>query len=425
VSQFQDRNVDIVSTVSFVIIGLSLGTFAALFVYRHPTLLWYAIGASAGLRGAEIGKVHIFTFLCAAAFMVDREPAVRGRSGRCLLIMAAVACLSISSILGTLVSKPTLAFQLLGLAACSCFVALHASPASRRRMFQGLLAMCVLGSAVAVAQKAGILPYTPFVDASGTARVTGFYHEPDWLGLYAACGFLLLFMLPFDGRRTVQTGAGTILLAGLVLSGARAAWLALAITFLLMLVGLARAERHRNTRFIGLAAVLAAIVLLVFPTVLTGVVSRLNTSGSNAVSVQARDAQQNELEQLVRTAPWFGYGLSASGRVGVTGQLTYTAESNGVASNWVLGWLVDGKDLAIPLILLFIGTGALAIRKPSGLILCLVLVNSLYSNAIVEPIAWMALGLAIVDIPTRRSSSITSAAVWPPGPAPTTGDNIG
>jgi hypothetical protein len=56
-----------------------------------------------------------------------------------------------------------------------------------------------------------------------------------------------------------------------------------------------------------------------------------------------------------------------------------------VASNWILGWWVDGGLLAIPLILLFAWAALTRLTTTSGLVLLAVLVNSLFSNAMLIP----------------------------------------
>ena len=120
----------------------------------------------------------------------------------------------------------------------------------------------------------------------------------------------------------------------------------------------------------------------------------------------ARNQQLESLWHLESIAPWNGLGISASGRVGVSGDITWIGQAdNNVASNWVLGWWVDGKLLAVPLIALFVCAALIRANRVSGRILLLVLISSLFSNALYIPIAWLALGACLVSDRARFRTS--------------------
>jgi hypothetical protein len=272
-------------------------------------------------------------------------------------------------------------------------------------MLWGLFGTCTLAAVIAVGQKLGAIYYTPITDANGLVRVHSIYTEPDWLGLFSAVGLLLAFLLPFQGHRKTQMLLGAFLLAGLLLSGARVSWAAFTIVFIVMLVGLRHVDRRalNNGRIIVLAAVMVTMVAIAVPSVTTSVMNRLTAGGANQLSVHTRSVQLASLESLSSHAPWHGLGLSAAGRVGVTGKIIAGPAKNSVATSWILGWWVDAKYLAIPIIALLIGLALRNIGRASGLLLGMVLLNSFYSNAVMEPLTWLVVGLALADVVSRQS----------------------
>jgi hypothetical protein len=371
---------------------------------KAPDALEYALGASAGLYGAQIAKVHVFTVICAVYLIVGRKQS-RRPAGPSLLLLAAVALLLVSVPLATSVNRPTLALSLIALALGSVLIGRRATRSSAQRMLWGLFGTCTLAAVIAVGQKLGAIYYTPIVDANGLNRVHSFYTEPDWLGLFSATGLLLAFLLPFQRHRKTQLLLGSFLLAGLLLSGARVSWVSFTVAFVVMLVGLRHVERRalNNGRIIVLAVVMVTVVAIAVPALSTSVINRLTAGGANQLSVHTRTAQIASLESLSTRAPWHGLGLSAAGRVDVSGKIIAGRAKNSVATNWILGWWVDAKYLAIPIIALLIGLALRNIGRASGLLLGMVLLNSFYSNAVIEPLTWLVVGLALADLSSRQS----------------------
>jgi hypothetical protein len=183
-----------------------------------------------------------------------------------------------------------------------------------------------------------------------------------------------------------------------------------------MLVGLRHVERRalNNGRIIVLAVVMVTVVAIAVPALSTSVIHRLTAGGANQLSVHTRTAQIASLESLSTRAPWHGLGLSAAGRVDVTGKIIAGRAKNSVATNWILGWWVDAKYLAIPIIALLIGLAVRNIGRASGLLLGMVLLNSFYSNAVIEPLTWLVVGLALADLSSRQSRK---AVTLEPSPA--------
>jgi hypothetical protein len=173
---------------------------------------------------------------------------------------------------------------------------------------------------------------------------------------------------------------------------------------------------------VAVGALFVTVVLAVSPTLRDSLQSRIEGifATRQEVAVEARQQQTEGLLELAGQAPWHGLGLSASGRVGVSGRIEYFGQAaNNVASNWVLGWWVDGALLAIPLILLFVGAALTRLTVTSGLLLLTVLVNSLFSNAMLIPIAWVGLGLCLLEnarVETLRQRPIPSRNLPPDRP---------
>jgi hypothetical protein len=374
---------------------------------KAPDALEYALGASAGLYGAQVAKVHVFTIICALYLIAGHKPTKRPTAPS-LLLLGAVALLVLSVPLAAAVNRPTLALSLTALALGSVLIARRATKASAQRMLWGLFATCTLAAVIAVAQKLGAIHYTPITGANGLVRVHSIYSEPDWLGLFSATGLLLAFLLPFHRHRVTQLLLASCLLASLLLSASRVSWAAFSITFIVMLVGPRRVDRKalNNGRIIVLVTVILTGVAIAVPALSTSVVDRLTAGGANQLSVHTRSAQLASLESLSSRAPWHGLGLSAAGRVGVTGKIIVGPAKNSVATNWILGWWVDAKFLAIPIIALLVGLALRTIGRPSGLLLGLVLLNSFYSNAVVEPLTWLVVGLALADVVSRQPREV-------------------
>jgi hypothetical protein len=412
-------------TAAALLLGVAGLAAAALFLFALSTykngdiFLACLIGFTAGLQGVQLGKVHAFTIAC-ALYVVFGRRAVPGRVLRSLVLLGAVGCLVLSAPLGSFVNSETLAVQLCALALSAIVIATRATEHPRQQMLYGLLAATVLGAAVAIGQKAGVFPYTPVLDASGIARVKGIYHEPDWLGLYSAIGILIVFLIPL--RRYIQIVCAACLVGGSVLSGARASWLALGIVALYAFVThLARRYpdqgRLRNGRMLLLAAVIVPTIAVANPGIVSSLAKRLDGSQASQVSVVARQKQEATLEQLASSAPWHGLGLSAAGHVGVSGNIIVGPSPNNVATNWILGWWVDAKYLALPIILLLVGLAIRASTRPSGLLLGLVLIDSLFANSLLNPIAWFLVGVALSDLPAHVAAP-ARVRLSPPLPAP-------
>lgn len=273
-------------------------------------------------------------------------------------------------------------------------------------MLTGLLTIVTVAAMLAVLQYVHVLPLSLFHSES---RPTGLiYREPDFLGVFCALGALLAIRSTIRGVwRYLIVGVNV---AAVLLSGARASWLAFgaAVALMLLLTIFTRARAGTGSRPWRTLFVLAVVVTVAFiavPQVRHKTLERVQTAVSNdrtgsesAISAQARKVQDAGLRRLAATAPWYGQGLTASGRVDTKGVIQYTGRApNNVGTNWVLSWWAEGKWLAIPLMAVFMATALWRSRRTEGLLLVLVLVNNLYSNTSLLPISWFLLGVALVS----------------------------
>jgi hypothetical protein len=371
---------------------------------------------TAGLIDARLGRLHIFSALV-ALWVVVQLGSRRRHSLTPFLVIVGITAIAASSVLfGDLVNSNTLAIQLLILSASSAAIVGFAARDDIRTMLLGLLATCSAGSFVGALQIAGVIQSTLFhTDVSGLGRPMSFYPEPDWLGLFSAIGVVLAWR---------SVGAGNlrnmlVLLNGavFVFAFARAAWVAVGLSVLLLVI----ANRLRKSRAeTGAKRPVAGILVLVLLTGFIGLaaspqlrsdldrrIGQTFEAQDTDISGQARIAQTQGLVYLGKTAPWYGHGVSASGRVGVSGRLVLGGQSdNNVGSNWVLSMWVDSKYLAVPLILMLGLTALAGVSTIPGQLLIVALTNSFFSNATYTPIVWFLLGLTLVQmlLPTEGRS---------------------
>lgn len=397
-------------------IGVVGATLAAVVVWCHKRsqpILAFSVGVAAGLIDIKFSGVHAFTILVALygakRISLGRTdaPSLAGFR-RAFLLVSAASLLSLTALTGDLVNSGGLALQLLALAvSAGALVALTESPDSRR-MLAGLLTTTTVASGVAVGQVVHLIPTELWhTHVSSVGRPVGIYSEPDWLGLYAAIGLLLAWRLKMPAR--VRLPVLALHALATLLAFARAAWMAIAVVSVVWAIeragskGPERANRSRGALVAALAALLIAVVVPIstvaeFRADIGRRVARTFHEAPD-VSAVARIEQWKALRDLGSSSFPIGHGISASGRVGVMGDIDYHGTSrNNVASNWILGLWVDGGLLALPLIATFVVVSMLGRRRTAGGALVVVLVNSLFSNALFFPVTWLSLALCLAKL---------------------------
>lgn len=359
-------------------------------------------------------SVHVLVLISALWLLRHPNRCFRLRiSGRHAAVGAASLPLVASVAWGPFVNDPNLAIVLIGLLLASIVVA-ELSQQHRQHLSSSFVWVNSIGCALALLQVGGLVSSNLMhQEISAIGRPSGWYGEPDWLGLFA--GVTILVCLVDHSLSSRARGVGLLLaIAALVLSFARAAWIAVAVALLLrMLVARLTMTTYRPShviRYVVMACLGLTAVAIAAPALRSDLSTRVaNIAGGGAedVSGQARKLQSDTLIQLARDAPWYGAGLSASGRVGVSGRLILEGESpNNVGSNWILALWVDGKIFALPLIVAVL---TLVVPRGSNVYwsaLVVVLVSSLVSNAFYFPLTWFLVGMLSsrqrpVRVPTK------------------------
>jgi hypothetical protein len=411
----------------------------------------FAVGATGVLMGVQVVNAHLFTIAVVAWLCTTRSPASR-QWPRVLFLAASILLCAVSVVFGDLVNSPTLALQLAALAGSGALVALRATSEDVTIILRAALLVISLGSMMGLLQVVGVVPLeTWHEDISTLGRPLGIWPEPDWLGLMAAIGVVLAWRLEL--RTLYRVLALTLCFAAFILAFARAAWIALAIAVVTLIIarrftvsGQDHAGRGRRAAVVTLACS-SMVAFFASSALRSDLVRRLGTlvsADTDDVSGQARLQQTASLLHLADTAAPFGHGLSSSGRVGVSGALYLSVNSdNNVASNWLLGLWVDAALLAIPLIL-FLGYFALrGVTHLPGQVLLLILANSLFSNALFQPVTWLFVGLTLLATAPRVRLRTTASAAprldsareiplegrtpdadWPRGPASNSGHHM-
>lgn len=399
----------------YVGVGLAAAVFALVAAFTHPNrraILSFLLGVTAGLVAVQIFRIHAFTIMAVMYALLPSCPRKRVSLKLLVIMLISALLLASTTLLGELVNSPTLGLQLLGLAGSAAIVAWRATPRDATAMLWGLLVISTIGSAVGVLQVFKIIPMDLWhLEISAIGRPTGIYPEPDWLGMFAGLGVILAWRMPMG--QAAKVGFILTNLTVFVLAMARAAWVALAVSLVLLWIFSAvskhqrvpraasgRVHRGRRTALV-VAAVAGAVALSAVPQLQedlsTRVSTMMGTVQEDDISGQARIRQTDSLLVLAKTVPIYGHGLSAAGRVGVWGQINTVGESNNnVASNWVVGMWVDGAFLAVPLILFLIGLALFRLGTIPGHLLLFCLLSSLFSNAVFFPVTWILVGLAVI-----------------------------
>jgi hypothetical protein len=411
------RTIGVVVISNYLILAIGVLAFALALVAilthrRSEQIKEWIVGATAGLDFVQLAHVHLFTIAVLFWLLTSKGFAWRKTSLPMIALLLSAAILGLTAFVGPLSVNHTLELQLLALAVSAAIIGLKADREAILQMAYGLLAVCLFSACWAILQKFGFLPIHAFNSVEGTSRVMGIYREPDWLGLFCAAGIVTTLRL--DLTRLQTAACLSILGVALIFSLARGSVIALGLLVVVSAVaGLLRRpdlrRRARNRQVVLIFAGVLTVVLVLSPSIAGRLASRFQTGFTSAeadVGARARTLQVQSLNLLARNAPWYGDGFSASGRVRQNGTIVYGVipTSNAVSTNWVLGWWVDGKYLALPLIAIFCLLALRYLNELGGQLLFVVLVTSLVSDAVMLPLTWFAIGLCLSKtIPETRA----------------------
>lgn len=406
---------------------LMLATGALALVYVLVILITYRrsehirewmVGAAAGLDFAQIAHVHLFTIAVVFWALTTGGIAFGRVSAATLALLLSAAILGATAFIGPLSVNHTLVLQLMALAVSAAIVGAKASPEAIQRMALGLLAVTLFSACWAILQKFGFLPIRQLNSVEGAGRVNGIYREPDWLGLFCAAGIVTTLRLNLPSRRKVAFLS--VLSLALIFSLARGSVIALLVvgavaTLSNLLANRDGALRSRNRQVLAVLAGIVTVALVISPSLSGRLVERFQngfTNTSQDAGARARSQQIRSLNLLAQNAPWYGDGLSAAGRVEVTGTINYgnIVSSHSVSTNWILGWWIDGKYLALPLIAMFFLLALRSAKALGGQLLLVVLVTSLVTDAVMLPITWFAVGLCLANAVVRAAGARSAQA---------------
>jgi hypothetical protein len=260
--------------------------------------------------------------------------------------MICAGLLASTAITGTFVNSRLVALQLLLLAATSACLVAFGDRTDIPHILRGLLATTTIACVAATLQYTGVIPGKLYLS---TGRPIGLYTEPDWLGMFSAIGLIIAFHVTTGRLRMILIFLHLLVL---LLAAARASWLAIVVAVVASYVVATLSGKPKQiqpspggARLVAFGALFLVVVLAASPTLRDSMQDRVEgaVSSEKDVSAKARQQQNASLLELAEVAPWNGLGLSASGRVGVSGRIEYIGQAdNNVASNWVLGWWVYG-----------------------------------------------------------------------------------
>jgi hypothetical protein len=403
-----------VSPIDLTILTFCLLVGAVAATHKNGlTFLSFCIGFAAGFVQFQVSGLHVYTIFV-VFYVLIAHSARRGVLAQSLSLIFASILVASTVLWGDLVTSDGLAVQLIVMAVSSALFLVRSTGRDLVTAQYGLIALTTIGALAAIGQAIGVVP-AQLLQLAGaeSGRPSGIYPEPDWLGLFSAAGLLLIWVGGARGR--IRFPLIAIHLFGVLLASARAAIIGLlvvvAFSFVTSLLNRRRNNwRRKGTIFLAIS-VAVFVFVLAFPTAVELVVARmaglLPHSGDGVVT--ARFGQTSGLLQFAAQAPWYGHGLSASGRVNGFGEVQYsmTQQLSSTGSNWLAGLWADAKFLSIPLI----GFLGIAIMRRAGsvgsLLLVLVLVNSLASNAFFFPLTWFAIVLCLATPAQENFSAIS------------------
>lgn len=401
------------SPIDLLILTLCLFVGAVAASHKNGlTFLAFCIGFAAGFVQFQVSGLHVYTIFVVFYILISNSTR-RGVLAQSLSLIFASALVASTVLWGDLVTSDGLAVQLIVMAVTSALFLVRSTGRDLVTAQHGLIALTTIGALAAIGQAIGVVP-AQLLQLAGaeSGRPSGIYPEPDWLGLYSAVGLVLIWVGSSRGR--VRFLLIAVHLFAVLLASARAAVIGLIVVAAFSLVMSLLKRRQNNWQrkgavFLGIS-VAVLVFVMAFPAALELIIARmaglLPASGDGVVT--ARFGQTAGLLQFAEQAPWYGHGLSASGRVNGFGEVQYsmTQELSSTGSNWLAGLWADAKLLSIPLI----GFLAIAIMRGAGsvggLLLVLILVNSLASNAFFFPLTWFAIVLCLATPAQENISAI-------------------
>jgi hypothetical protein len=309
--------------------------------------------------------------------------------------------LYITSLLGSFTNSKLVAFQFLVLGFCSYLIVSTLATNENRYVFfrQFLVGVVYVGVINAFVVLLQILRVSndAVLGHLYMDRPTGLYLEPDFLGYFALISLIALYYLKQDKFSLL---AALPLGFSLVISLARASWISGCIFVLLYVLfkgGIPRSLLKILT-LLYVSFIFFVLVVDLIPTSQLSVVQErfqsITVQQTSDTARLARIRQWDGLSRLAADSPWYGAGLTSSGRVLMQGSISNQKTTNNVGSNWILSLWAEAKFLAIPYFI-YVSYSFLWTRRTFLQPMLLVtLINSLFTNMVWYTITPVLLALA-------------------------------
>ena len=378
-------------------------------------------------------RLKLYQVVVSAAFvglLADMARVHTGLRLPFLIPIAAFVALSALSITFSILPAETVRIVALQIILVGVYVVVTAACSREDQLQKAMLTLAIAGAVVATFGLYQLFAYhlglptgitrglgegRPWSFLSRYGRPSGTFFEPDWLGAFAMQAALLAIPMAIHGNpryRRVAYASGTLAIAGLLVSGTRAAWLGFAIGAASLLL-FRSARRMRLLGFAAIAAFLAVGLLVVmaavYPEYATLIHERLtNMFDTRSSGIAGRVNTLAVIVQQIHVHPLRGSGTGIldalvagrqqtfAGRLGPNVFLTTWMET-GVAGVVLLFWLFG-------LTLWRVGRaarrsdtlGALAQGLFAGVIA--LVVQSQFNNSFLLGFFWVQLGLCAAAV---------------------------
>jgi O-antigen ligase len=224
-----------------------------------------------------------------------------------------------------------------------------------RRVIPAFLIVMVAGAATSIATMNQVQAGSGGSIVSG--RALGFFGEPNSFGLLCMMASLLAFAFAVGAARgpwrLVAALAGLVVLAGLVLSFSRGAWIGFALGLVVLALNLGQARRALVFCAVGLVAVTVGLATFIpQPPQVEVAGERLRSIVGERNPYDDRPHVWAEAGREIVARPIFGYGPAnfreASRRATSEGRTAFAFHAHNVLLTW-------GAEAGLPAVVLLVG----------------------------------------------------------------------
>jgi O-antigen ligase len=378
-------------------------------------------------------RLKLYQVVASAAFVGLLADMARVRTGvRLPFVIPIVAFVALSalSISFSILPAETVRIVALQIILVVVYVVVTAACSREDHLQKAMLTLAVAGAVVAAFGMYQLFAYhlglptgitrglgegRPWSFLTRYGRPSGTFFEPDWLGAFAMQAALLAIPMAIHGSpryRRVAYLSGTLSIAGLLVSGARAAWLGFAIGAASLLL-FRSARRMRLLGFAAIAAFLVvgllAVMAAVYPEYATLIHERLtNMFDTRSHGIAGRVNTLAVIVEQIRVHPLRGSGTGILDALVAGRQQTFAGRLG--PNLFLTTWMETGVAGALLLLWLFgltlwrVGRaarrsdtfGALAQGLFAGVIA--LVVQSQFNNSFLLGFFWVQLGLCAAAV---------------------------